>query len=66
MIGYYYLKDLLGNTTETMSAVNDRGENVLTYKVEDGCYCVETIQGNGRIRKNYYWKDGTKEEVYES
>lgn len=66
MIGYYYLRDLLGDITETKSAVNDRGENVLTYKVEEGCYCVETIQDNGKIRKNYYWKDGTTEEIYES
>lgn len=65
MVGYYYLRDLLGDTTEVVSAVNDRGEHVLTYKAEEGCYCVETAQDNGRVRKNYYWADGTREEIYE-
>lgn len=65
MIGYYYLRDLLGDTNEVKSAVNDRGENVLTYKANNNCYCVETTQDNGRVRKNFYWKDGTTEEVYD-
>lgn len=54
MIGYYYLRDLLGDTNEVKSAVNNRGENVLTYKANDNCYCVETTQDNGRVRKNFY------------
>lgn len=43
---------------------NEEGEDIMV-EVETDYVCVTTFQHNHWIRLNYYWRDGTTEEVYD-
>lgn len=48
--------------------LNGNNEEVIVHKWhnDNGNYfCLVTAQNNGRIRHNYYYEDGTEEEIYE-
>ena len=66
MITYEYLLELL-NGNSVVTGTNQDGEDVVITLDASGDYVkVETLQSNDRVRINYYWKDGTVEETYES
>ena len=52
-----------------LTSVNDDGENIIVDRedTEDGQIVLKlsTAQDNGWMRVNYFWPDGTTEEMYE-
>ena len=52
-----------------LTSVNDDGENIVVDRedTEDGQIVLKlsTAQSNGWMRVNYFWPDGTTEEMYE-
>lgn len=48
-----------------LSGVNSEGENVILSVAGEDCVCLITAQHNNWVRKNYYYADGTVEELYE-
>ncbi len=59
---YESLNEKLGGR-ELLSGRNGDGENVVIGR-GDGFVYVETFQGNGWTRLEYYYEDGTVEETY--
>ena len=53
-----------GYTDTAKCVVNEDGEKVLLSIDEDGA-CVRTLQKNGWMRINVYYKDGTCKELYQ-
>lgn len=49
---------------QMLSGKNGDGEIVCTSILEDQVI-LETFQMNGWTRKNYFYRDGTREELYE-
>ena len=65
---YDYFSDLTKNRILPVGGTNVDGEDVIIEKGKrDGqnFFKVGTLQNNGWIRVNYYWEDGTREELYE-
>lgn len=53
-----------GDSDNNYMGKNDNGENVVIY-IEKDNISTHTFQKNGFIRTNIFWKDGTREEIYE-
>ena len=49
---------------ELLIGTNDNGETITLYITHDNILLV-TYQNNHWIRHNYYWMDGTTEEIYD-
>lgn len=59
---------ILASVLDCIGIGRDQDDNVvLVYPIspEGDCVRVDTFQANGWIRINYYWSDGTVEEMYE-
>lgn len=69
-MGYY---DYLDLTKEfnledfPIAGKNENGENVMIehYDGDDPYFKVTTFQNNNWVRINYYYEDGSTEEIYE-
>lgn len=59
---YESLNEMLG-TSEQMFGKNSHGENVIVNRGDD-CVYTETFQSNDWVRMNYYYEDGTVEELF--
>lgn len=59
---YESLNELLG-TSEQLFGKNSNGENVIVNRGDD-CVYTETFQSNDWVRTNYYYEDGTVEELF--
>ena len=60
---YNKLNSMLGNNG-ILHGINDSGEDVIIQRMGD-CILLTTCQSNNWLRKNYYYIDGTVEEMYE-
>ena len=60
---YERLDAMLGSAEQTFGK-NDNDENVIVNRGSDSIY-TETFQKNGWVRTNYFYPDGTVEELYE-
>ena len=59
------LMDKYGETTKTMLfGKNENGETITTSIFTDHII-VDTQQSNGWVRRNVYWRDGTREELFD-
>ena len=61
-----YLKMLMnkyGSTKFPFSGKNENGEDIQISIFEDRIILV-TYQENGWVRENWYWEDGTVEELF--
>lgn len=59
---YESLNEILG-TSEQLFGKNSDGENVIVERYED-CILTVTFQRNDWIRKDYFYDDGTVEELF--
>ena len=67
-INYDTLKQFCLDANLPATAVNDKGESVVisTEPFEGSCcYRLDTCQHNGWIRTNYYYEDGSVDELFE-
>ena len=62
--GMVALMDELGDSKTLYAGVNVHYEDV-NISVFNDMIVVVTFQSNGWVRKNVYWRDGTREELYE-
>ena len=63
---YFEIKDLVKDKELPLCGTNDDGEAVVIEWSNDyNAYKVATLQHNGWVRVNYYYEDGTVEEIYE-
>lgn len=58
------LMDLYGDTRDLKIGVNENGEDT-QISISRDCIRVTTMQHNGWVRKNTYWRDGTREETFD-
>lgn len=59
------LMDKYGETLKTMLfGENEDGETTITSINPDNIV-VDTQQSNGWVRRNIYWRDGTREELFD-
>lgn len=58
------LMDRADEFPDTLMGTNEYGENTL-IEIASDCIKITTLQDNGWMRDNYYYPDGTVEEVYE-
>ena len=63
-MGYSMLNSKLGSNG-ILHGINDSGEDVIIQRMSDDCILLTTCQSNNWLRKNYYYVDGTVEEMYE-
>lgn len=61
--GLVALMEEYGEDGELAFGENQEGEFV-TMTIEADRITTETMQKNGWLRRNVYWKDGTREELY--
>ena len=61
---YYTLLLSKYGLCEGLCGNNDDGEHVIV-SIDEEKATIKTAQHNGFIRVNVYWKDGTREELYE-
>lgn len=62
--GMLEIMDAYGDTEMPFSGVNDEGEDV-SISVFSDRIVVETYQSNGWVRENIFWRDGTREELFD-
>lgn len=58
------LMDEYGGSKTMKLGENENGENVQISIFFDRI-CVSTMQHNGWVRVNTYWRDGTREETFD-
>lgn len=61
-----YLNELMekyGDTTDAFYGHNEDGESI-SISIFPDVIINETLQSNGWIRKNYFYPDGTCEEIF--
>lgn len=58
------LMDEHGDSKTMYPGINEDGEDVYISIFHDKIV-TSTTQSNGWIRKNIYWRDGTREETFE-
>lgn len=58
------LMDELGDSETMFPGTSEHGEDVYISIFHDKIV-TSTTQDNGWIRKNIYWRDGTREELFE-
>ena len=66
---YERLNNMLGSREQAFGKNGD-GENVIIERGEDhdrgeGYVRTQTFQSNGWVRNNYYYEDGTVEELFD-
>lgn len=61
--GMRHLMDTYGNSDTMKPGINELGEKVMISIFEDKIVVV-TYQSNKWIRKNIYYYDGTREELF--
>ena len=69
-MGYYDYLDLIKefNCEDfPVAGVNEDGEHAIIehYNGDDPYFKITTLQHNGWTRINYYYEDGSREELYE-
>lgn len=67
-VNYDTLKQFCLDTNLSATAINDNGESVvISTEPFEGSYCyrLDTCQHNGWIRTNYYYEDGSIDELFE-
>lgn len=57
------LMNRYGRTKLPFSGRNEIGEDIEISIFEDRIICI-TFQENGWVRENWYWEDGTVEEMF--
>lgn len=62
--GLRKLMDKYGDDPRTFMGSNERMEDTASSIFKDHI-SVRTFQNNGWVRRNIYWRDGTREELYE-
>lgn len=65
---YQELEKLVEGKTCPLHTENEKGEPVIigrTRPGEEAFFKVTTYQNNGWTRTNYYWADGTQEELFD-
>ena len=61
---YNKLNSMLGDSG-ILHGINDSKEDVVIQRMADDCILLTTCQSNNWLRKNYYYINGTVEEMYE-
>ncbi len=67
-VTYDTLKQFCQGANLPATAINDNGESVvISTEPFEGSYCyrLDTCQHNGWIRTNYYYGDGSVDELFE-
>lgn len=62
--GMCKLMDEYGDSDTMFSGTNENGEDV-RFSIFHEKIVVVTNQHNGWVRKNIYWRDGTREELFD-
>lgn len=62
--GMVKLMDELGDSETFYTGVNEALEDI-TISISKDRIDTTTFQSNGWVRKNTYWRDGTREELFE-
>lgn len=62
--GMRRLMDEYGTVTAPFVSMNEDAEHIFIHVSKDRIDVV-TLQHNGWTRRNVYWRDGTREELYE-
>lgn len=62
--GMLALMDKYGDSSYMFPGTNENGETTHISIFKDRILC-STMQQNGWVRKNIYWRDGTREEMYD-